>query len=247
MNVVNGPAMSPDFSVVVPVFNEAGSAPDLAREIAEAFAGRAFEMLFVDDASTDSSRAQLASLKTDLPMLRIIAHGRNAGQSRAIRTGVLAARAPIVITLDGDGQNDPADAPAVAARLMQGPASLGLVSGLRRNRRDSRAKLWASRISNGLRRRLLKDGATDTGCGLKAFRREAYLRLPYFDHQHRFLPALFAREGYEVAYEPVSHRARRFGASKYTNFGRLMVSIPDLLGVAWLINRTRLTGGVEEV
>jgi len=247
VNVVNGPAMSPDFSVVVPVFNEAGSAPDLAREIAEAFAGRAFEMLFVDDASTDSSRAQLASLKTDLPMLRIIAHGRNAGQSRAIRTGVLAARAPIVITLDGDGQNDPADAPAVAARLMQGPASLGLVSGLRRNRRDSRAKLWASRISNGLRRRLLKDGATDTGCGLKAFRREAYLRLPYFDHQHRFLIALMRREGHGVGFRPVGHRPRTAGRSKYTNFGRMLVSIADLLGMRWLISRHRGPAGTEEL
>jgi glycosyltransferase involved in cell wall biosynthesis len=239
--------MSLDYSVVVPVFNEAGSAGDLAQEIAATFAGRSIEIIFVDDASTDATRAELAALKTHLPMLRIIAHGRNAGQSRAIRSGVLAARAPIVITLDGDGQNDPGDAPAMAARLEQGPPSLGLVGGRRQGRRDSLAKRWASRLGNGLRRRLLKDGATDTGCGLKVFRREAYLRLPFFDHQHRFLPALFAREGYVVAFEPVGHRSRRFGASKYTNLGRLLVSIPDLLGVAWLISRARDAGGVAEV
>ena len=239
--------MLPDYSVIVPVFNEEGAVEALALEIAAAFAGQACEILFVDDASTDTTRARLIALNARLPMLRVIAHQRNAGQSRAIRSGVLAARAPIVITLDGDGQNLPADAPRLAARLKHGPAALGLVSGLRQGRRDSLAKRWASKLGNGLRRRLLNDGAVDTGCGLKAFRRDAFLRLPYFDHLHRFLPALFRREGYDVVFEPVSHRARASGASKYTNFGRLLVSAPDLLGVIWLNARARRAGDIEEL
>ncbi len=238
--------MSVEFSIVIPVFNEAGAVEGLALEIAAAFAGEAFEVIFVDDASTDDTRARLAALKSRIPALRVIVHRRNAGQSRAIRSGVLAARAPIVITLDGDGQNDPADAPRLAQRLKDASPRLGLVAGLRVDRRDSRAKRWASRLGNGLRRRLLQDGARDTGCGLKAFRREAYLRLPFFDHQHRFLPALFAREAYEVAFEPVGHRPRTSGRSKYTNFGRLLVSLPDLMGVVWLNARARSPEGVDE-
>ena len=239
--------MVPEFSVVAPVFNEAGAVEALAREIAAAFAGEACEIIFVDDASLDDTRARLKALAAELPQLRVIAHRRNAGQSRAIRTGVLAARAAIIVTLDGDGQNDPADAPRLAQRLKEASPRLGLVAGLRMGRRDSLAKRWASRLGNGLRRRLLNDGAHDTGCGLKAFRREAFLRLPYFDHLHRFLPALFRREGYEVAFEPVGHRPRTSGASKYTNLGRLAVSLPDLLGVIWLNARTRDPEGVEEV
>ncbi|MDR3508631.1 MAG: glycosyltransferase family 2 protein [Caulobacteraceae bacterium] len=243
----NAGLMVPDYSVVVPVFNEAGAAEDLAREIAAAFAGESFEMVFVDDASTDATRASLAALKADLPSLRVIAHARNAGQSRAVRTGVMAARAGIVITLDGDGQNDPADAPRLARRLKAGPETLGLVGGMRVRRQDSLAKRWASRLGNGIRQRLLKDGASDTGCGLKAFRREAFLRLPYFDHLHRFLPAMFLREGYEIDFEAVGHRARTSGASKYTNLGRLFASAPDILGVMWLNSRARNPGAPTEV
>ena len=239
--------MPPDFSIVVPVYNEEGSAETLAREIAAAFADEAVEIVFVDDASTDATRARLAALKDSLPALRVVSHARNAGQSRAIRTGVLAARAPIVITLDGDGQNDPADAPRLARRLRAAPERLALVGGLRVARQDSLAKRWASRFGNGVRDFLLKDGAADTGCGLKAFRREAFLRLPYFDHLHRFLPALFLREGYELAFEPVGHRPRITGASKYTNLGRLFASLPDLMGVMWLNSRARSPGGTEEV
>ena len=179
--------------------------------------------------------------------MRVLAHGKNAGQSRAVRTGVLAARAPIVVTLDGDGQNDPADAPRLADHLAAGPASLALVGGVRVKRQDSAAKRYASRFANGVRQRLLKDTATDTGCGLKAFRREAFVRLPYFDHIHRFLPALMLREGYEVAFEPVGHRARQAGQSKYTNLGRLWASLSDLLGVMWLNTRSRLPGEVSEL
>src|SRR5580704_710070 len=236
----------PEFSVVVPVFDEEGAAPDLAREIAAAFAGRSYELIFVDDASRDGTRAALNALTSEIPQLRVVTHARNAGQSRAVRTGVLAARGGIVITLDGDGQNDPADAPRLAERLAAGPASLALVGGVRVKRKDTLAKRYASLIANGVRQRLLNDAAADTGCGLKAFRREAYLRLPYFDHQHRFLPALMIREGYEIAFEPVGHRQRQTGRSKYTNLGRLWASFSDLSGVMWLNSRARDPGEVSE-
>ncbi|MGH6955159.1 MAG: glycosyltransferase family 2 protein [Caulobacteraceae bacterium] len=238
--------MSPDVSVVVPVFDEAGAAPVLAREIAAAFAGRVYELIFIDDASRDETRAALAAMTSEIPALRLLAHARNAGQSRAIRSGVLAARGAVVVVLDGDGQNDPADAPRLVDRLAAGPAALAMVGGVRVKRRDSLAKRWASRFANGVRQRLLKDGAADTGCGLKAFRREAFLRLPYFDHMHRFMPALMLREGYEVAFEPVGHRPRRSGRSKYTNLGRLRASLSDLFGVAWLATRARDPGPVTE-
>jgi glycosyltransferase involved in cell wall biosynthesis len=238
--------MTPDVSIVVPVFNETGNVGPLAREIAAAFAGQAYEMIFVDDASTDTTRADLNALKAELPSLRVLSHQRNSGQSRSVRTGILSARAPIVVTMDGDGQNDPADAPRLAARLVASPDQVALVGGQRVKRQDSFAKKFASKVGNGVRKRLLKDGAADTGCGLKAFRREAFLRLPYFDHIHRYLPALMIREGYQVAFEPVGHRARMAGASKYTNLGRLWASLSDLLGVMWLNSRSRLPGTVAE-
>ena len=172
------------------------------------FSGADFEILFVDDASRDGTLDRLRALTGEIPQLRVLAHRFNAGQSRAIRTGVLAARAPIVVTLDGDGQNDPADAPALARALEQAPVGVGLIGGERVSRQDTAAKRWASRIANGVRRRLLNDETTDTGCGLKAMRREAFLRLPYFDHIHRYLPAMMLREGYQVAFHPVSHRPR---------------------------------------
>jgi glycosyltransferase involved in cell wall biosynthesis len=238
--------MSPDVSIVVPVFDEEGAAPALAREIARAFAGRAYELIFVDDRSRDGTRAALSALMAEIPALRLVLHGKNAGQSRAVRSGVLAARAPIVVTLDGDGQNDPADAPRLADRLAAGPAGLGLVGGVRVKRQDTLAKRFASRFANGVRQALLRDSAADTGCGLKAFRREAFLRLPYFDHMHRFLPALMLREGYDVAFEPVGHRPRQAGRSKYTNLGRLWASVSDLGGVMWLATRARDPGEVAE-
>ena len=238
--------MTPDVSIVVPVFNETGNVGPLAREIAAAFDGQAYEMIFVDDASNDTTRAELIALKAELPSLRVLSHQRNSGQSRSVRTGILAARAPIVVTMDGDGQNDPADAPRLAARLVASSDQVALVGGQRVKRQDSLAKKFASKVGNGVRKRLLKDGAADTGCGLKAFRREAFLRLPYFDHIHRYLPALMIREGYQVAFEPVGHRARMAGASKYTNLGRLWASLSDLLGVMWLNSRSRLPGSVAE-
>ena len=240
------PASAPEISVVVPVFDEEGAAPALAREIAAAFAGRDVEIVFVDDASRDATRAALLALKPEIPQLRVLSHHANAGQSRAIRSGVLAARGAVVVTLDGDGQNDPADAPRLADRLAAGPPELALVGGERVKRQDSRAKKVASRLGNGVRRRLLNDQAVDTGCGLKAFRREAFLRLPYFDHIHRYLPALMIREGYEVAFAPVNHRPRETGRTKYNNLGRLWASLSDLAGVVWLKSRSRNPGGVDE-
>jgi dolichol-phosphate mannosyltransferase len=237
----------PDISVVVPVFDEEGAAPALAREIAAAFKGRAYEMIFVDDASRDGTRASLKALSGEIPQLRVLAHRKNSGQSRSIRSGILAARAPIIVTLDGDGQNDPADAPALVDALSAGPPELALVGGERVKRQDSQAKKVASKIGNGVRKRLLRDTANDTGCGLKAFRREAFLRLPYFDHIHRYLPALMQREGYLTAFRPVGHRHRQTGASKYTNLGRLWASLSDLFGVVWLQSRARDPGGVDEI
>jgi glycosyltransferase involved in cell wall biosynthesis len=240
------PSGAPDFSIVVPVYNEEGAAPDLAREIATAFKGRSFEMIFVNDASRDATQAVLTALQPTIPQLRVLTHHKNAGQSRAVRTGVLAARGPIVVTLDGDGQNDPADAPRLADRLASGPASLGLVGGERAKRQDSGSKRYASKIANAVRRRLLNDQASDTGCGLKVFRRDAFLALPYFDHIHRYLPALMIREGFSVAFEPVNHRHRTTGVSKYNNLGRLWASVSDLSGVIWLQARARNPEGWDE-
>src|SRR3989344_995196 len=236
----------PDISVVVPVHDEEGAAGPLAREIATAFTGRSFEMLFVDDASRDGTLAELRALMPELPMLRVLSHASNAGQSRAVRTGVLAARAPIVVTLDGDGQNPPADAPKLVDLLAASPPNVALVGGVRAQRQDTEAKRWASRWANRIRKRLLSDDADDTGCGLKAFRRDVFLRLPYFDHVHRYLPALAIREGFENRYLDVGHRHRETGRSKYTNWGRLVASLSDLLGVMWLKRRSRRPGAVSE-
>src|SRR6185312_12612570 len=183
----------------------------------------------------------------EIPQLRVLGHARNSGQSRALRSGILAARAPVVVTLDGDGQNDPADGPALVDALNAGPPELALVGGERVKRQDNWGKRMASRFGNGVRKRLLNDTANDTGCGLKAFRREAFLRLPYFDHIHRYLPALMQREGYRTAFLPVNHRHRQTGASKYTNLGRLWASLSDLFGVIWLRSRARQPGRVDEL
>jgi glycosyltransferase involved in cell wall biosynthesis len=240
-------AKAPEISVVVPVFDEEGAAPALAREIAAAFKGRDYEMVFVDDASRDDTRGVLKALAKEIPQLRVLGHSANSGQSRAIRTGILGARGEIIVTLDGDGQNDPADGPKLVDALKAGGPDLALVGGERVKRQDSQAKKIASKVGNGVRKRLLRDTANDTGCGLKAFRREAFLRLPYFDHIHRYLPALMRREGYETAFLPVNHRHRQTGRSKYTNLGRLWVSLSDLMGVIWLQSRARQPGPVDEL
>jgi glycosyltransferase involved in cell wall biosynthesis len=230
--------MPVSLSVVVPVKDEAGNVGPLAREIAAALTGEGTEIIFVDDGSTDTTAEELTALKAELPNLRVIRHGRNSGQSRAIRTGVRAARGDIVATLDGDGQNDPADLPNLVTTLKANDR-FGMVSGVRAKRRDTFSRRLASSLANGFRRRALHDTAIDSGCGIKAFRREAFLALPYFDHQHRFMTTLMLREGYEVGFAPVNHRPRLHGHSKYTNLQRMFAGITDILGVRWLQARTK--------
>ena len=238
-----------EFSVVVPVHNEAGNVEQLITEIARALDGRAFEMIFVDDASTDETRAQLAALKARFPMLRVLSHRQNAGQSRAIRSGILAAYAPVVGTLDGDGQNDPADLPDLYRQLTRADAPHGLkmVMGRRGSRKDTAWKRFGSRFANNIRKRMLKDDCDDSGCGIKVMDRETFLRLPYFDHMHRYMPALMRADGHAIEFREVNHRPRGTGRSNYTNFGRLMDALSDLRGVMWLIRRRRHPGGADEV
>jgi len=240
---------SPKLSVVVPVYNEAENVEKLVQEIATALDGQPHEMIFVNDCSTDETEGVLVGLKATFPSLRVVSHNNNAGQSRSVRTGILSAKSPVIATLDGDGQNDPADIPALYAKLTREdrPHNLAMVGGNRAKRQDSIAKKFASRFGNGVRKRLLKDDANDTGCGLKVFKRDAFLKLPYFDHVHRYIPALMLREGYACEYVDVHHRHREFGLSKYTNFGRLVVSLSDLLGVMWLNRRARNPQGFEEL
>jgi dolichol-phosphate mannosyltransferase len=230
--------MAVALTVVVPVKDEAENVGPLAREIAAALAGEDAEIIFVDDGSSDGTGEALRVLKGEIPQLRVIQHGQNLGQSRGIRTGVRAARSETIVTLDGDGQNDPADIPKLLAILRRPDAAgVGLVSGVRAARKDTASRRMASRFGNTIRSRLLGDGASDTGCGLKAFRRDAFLALPYFDHIHRFIITLMLREGYDVRFVDVNHRPRAHGRSKYTNLGRLLVSVNDLLGVRWLQRR----------
>jgi len=229
--------------------NESGNAAALIGEIAAALEGRAFEMVITDDASTDDTRAVLAGLKADYPQLRVLSHRKNAGQSRALRSAIQAARAPIIGTLDGDGQNDPADLPALYRSLTRAdaPEGLKMVMGRRASRKDSAWKKFGSRFGNGIRKWMLKDDCTDSGCGIKVMKREAFLSLPYFDHMHRYMPALMGAEGYKVEFMDVNHRERGAGQSKYTNFGRLWAALSDLRGVMWLIRRRRNPEAADEI
>lgn len=238
-----------ELSVVVPVHNEAGNVSGLIEEISSALDGRAFEMIFVDDASSDDTRAILVGLKAKYPRLRVLSHRKNAGQSRAIRSGVQAARAPVIATLDGDGQNDPADLPALYRSLTRtdAPEQLAMVMGRRAARKDSAWKKFGSNFANSIRRRMLRDDCDDSGCGIKALRRASYLALPYFDHMHRYMPALMRAEGFQVEFLNVNHRPRGTGRSNYTNFGRLWAALSDLRGVMWLIRRRRNPGGADEL
>ena len=234
-------------SVVVPVKDEAQNVGPLAREIATALGGeQGHEIIFVDDGSSDGTAEALKALKLEIPALRVLRHARNLGQSRGILSGARAARGDIIATLDGDGQNDPADLPALLKVLRADPA-VGLVSGVRVKRRDTLSRRMASRAGNRFRNFMLGDGASDTGCGLKVFYRDIFLGLPYFDHIHRFIIALVLREGWQVRYLPVNHRPRLTGQSKYTNFGRMLVSVQDLLGVRWLQRRHGGIAGAEEL
>ncbi|HEX5317576.1 MAG TPA: glycosyltransferase family 2 protein [Stellaceae bacterium] len=231
-----------ELSVVIPVKNEAGNIAPLVGEIAAALDGLAdYEIVYVDDGSTDATAAEIRALQQAHPRLRLIRHAASCGQSAAVRTGIRAARGGWIATLDGDGQNDPADIPALwrLARAAP-PIPPLLIAGHRAKRRDTWSKRLSSRVANGVRRRMLRDDTPDTGCGLKLFPRALFLDLPYFDHMHRFLPALVLRAGGAVRSVPVNHRPRERGASKYGTLDRLAVGITDLFGVMWLRRRSSL-------
>jgi dolichol-phosphate mannosyltransferase len=227
---------SPGISVVVPVRDEADNIDPLLDEIVAALAGEDFEIVYVDDGSADATPARLRAAQARLPMLRVLRHRRGAGQSAGLATGIRAARGAWIATLDGDGQNDPADIPKLLARAREVDAP-ALVAGWRASRKDTAAKRLQSRIANAVRGGLLGDRTPDTGCGLKVFRRETFLRLPAFDHMHRFMPALVQRDGGSVVNVKVNHRPRAAGRSKYGMLNRLWVGIVDLLGVMWLQRR----------
>ena len=238
---------SPHLSVVVPVHNEEDNVAPLVGEIIKVLRGLVdFEIVYVDDTSRDATLERLRALQASTPELRVIRHLSNAGQSTAVRNGVKAARAPWIATLDGDGQNDPADIPKLLAQRDAAAADIKLFAGWRVNRQDSGSKRWASKWANAIRARMLRDDTPDTGCGIKLFEREAFLDLPYFDHMHRYLPALMQRAGWKTVSVPVNHRHRTAGVSKYNNLNRALVGIRDLRGVAWLIVRSRRTA-VEEL
>jgi len=240
---INDPAVS----VVVPVRNEAGNIEGLVAEIAKALEGQwRFEVVYVNDGSTDGTEAELKRLIAQHDWLRRVRHKQSCGQSSAVRSGVAAARAPYVVTLDGDGQNDPAFVPALLRALEAGSPRVALIAGQRVGRKASGFKKLQSRIANGVRGAVLRDGTRDTGCGLKAFRRDVFLSLPYFDGLHRFLPALVRREGYEIGYVDVVDRPRGAGVSNYGLFDRLWVGILDLAGVWWLIRRKKRVPEISE-
>ena len=237
----------PALSVVVPVYNEEGNVAPLVGEIVAALRGNAllegggFEIVYVDDLSKDATLERLQQLQATTPELRVLRHLANSGQSTAIRNGVKAARGAWIATLDGDGQNDPADIPKLLTERERADPGVKLFAGWRVERQDSGSKRWASKWANAIRSRMLRDATPDTGCGIKLFEREAFLDLPYFDHMHRYLPALMQRAGWKTVSVPVNHRHRASGVSKYNNLGRALVGIRDLRGVAWLLARNRRT------
>ena len=228
-----------DFSVVVPVCNEAENVDPLVREIHAAMSPRDYEMNIIDDGSTDDTGAILTKLKAEFPALRVLRHSFRSGQSAAVASGVRAARAPWIATLDGDGQNDPADIPKLIAERdsANGRGVLLFMGNRKASRKDTAFRKLQSAIANGVRSGLLGDGTPDTGCGIKLFSRDVFMELPRFDHMHRFLPALFQRHGARVVSVPVSHRARTRGTSKYGMLNRLWVGIVDIIGVMWLRRR----------
>ncbi|HXT52121.1 MAG TPA: glycosyltransferase family 2 protein [Thermoanaerobaculia bacterium] len=238
------PGSPPRISVVVPVFDEEANLAPLVAEIGAAFAGLDYELLVVDDGSRDATAATLARLAGEEPRLRPLRHDRNYGQSAALATGFAAARGELLVTLDGDLQNDPADAPRLLAELERG---FDVVSGVRQRRQDSWVRKVSSRVANGVRRRVLDDGIADVGCSLKVYRTRIVKRLPPFAGMHRFLPALARMEGARITELPVAHRPRRFGKSKYNISNRLWRGIADLLGVWWLQRRWVAVAAVEEI
>lgn len=237
-----------ELSVVIPVKNEAGNIAPLVGEIARALDGVVeYEIVYVDDGSSDATAAEIRRVQATAPRLRLLRHAASCGQSAAVRTGVKAACGAWIATLDGDGQNDPADIPALWHIASESPLSPPLlIAGHRARRRDTWSKRLSSRIANAVRRRMLHDDTPDTGCGLKLFPRALFLELPYFDHMHRFLPALVLRAGGAVRSVPVNHRPRERGASKYGVLDRLAVGITDLFGVMWLRRRGSCPAVSEE-
>lgn len=238
-----------ELSIVIPARNEAENIRTLLDGIVEALSDApSFEVIVVDDGSSDATGEAVRRASGDDPRIRLLTHPRSAGQSAAVHSGVRAATGRLICTLDGDGQNPPEELPRLLAPLLAPDASrrLALVAGQRVARQDTWSKKTASKFANALRGRLLKDGTRDTGCGLKAFRRDVFLTLPYFDHMHRYLPALFKRDGWEIALVDVSHRARGGGRSNYSNLQRGLVGVIDLLGVMWLIRRRKKAEPNEE-
>jgi dolichol-phosphate mannosyltransferase len=232
-------------SIVVPVRNESGNVASLIGEIDAALKHITHEIIYVDDGSTDETFSELQTLQTPFPQLKIVRHAHSCGQSTAVRTGVKVAKFNWIATLDGDGQNDPADIPKLIAAVVDG---VDLVGGNRRaSRRDTWVKRMSSVIANTVRSKMLRDDTPDTGCGLKLFKREAFLDLPYFDHMHRFLPALIKRRGGNIVSVPVAHRNREHGKSNYGTLDRLMVGIVDLFGVAWLQRRAKIPQIVQQI
>jgi dolichol-phosphate mannosyltransferase len=236
------------YSVVIPAHNEAENLPPLIAETLAATAACPPEaVIVVDDGSSDDTRSRVQDRQSGAVAIRLLSHPARRGQSAALLTGVRAAATPWIVTMDGDGENDPADMPRLLARAAEAGGGTGLVAGLRRRRRASWSKRLASRLANAVRSRLLGDGCPDTGCGLKLFRREAFLALPYFDHMHRYLIALVMREGYEVRFVPVSHRPRGAGRSKYGVWDRALVGVRDIMGVMWLKRRFRGSAEIKEL
>ena len=232
--------MLPPFSVIIPVYNESENIGPLARETLSVLPDDAvFEVIFIDDASTDDTASQVLAIRAEDSRVRLVRHRRNAGQSAGIRNGAKIAAYDWVVTMDGDGQNDPADIPKLFAAMEGAPAEppLGLVGGLRMKRQDTLARRWASKSANAIRQAVLKDNCRDTGCSLKAIRRELLIDLPNFKGLHRYLPALAPAYGYATRFVDVNHRARAAGVSKYTNWGRALIAVRDMLGVVWLISR----------
>ena len=241
----------PEISIIVPVMNEAGNITPLIKAILDAFQGRNIEIIYINDASTDATAHELAEAKSATPQLRILTHSTRSGQSAALRSGILAAHAPLIGTLDGDGQNLPQDLVQLEKDLLAHRQTNGhgliMAAGFRVNRQDGAAKRYASIAARKIRRWMLRDDHPDTGCATKVFDREIYLRLPYFNHMHRFMAPLARREGATVLACPVGHAARTTGFSKYKTLDRLIVGISDILGVMWLIRRSPKNLDVKEI